>query len=148
MDLKYKFDNRPHVIPEALRSTQENRIMKADWGTPAQGIAKDTAYSTGRHFDHCFLLVLLYVYVDLFIEVVVDLHAVIRKNADIWVPRKVIYFTWLTEHLHTTVNLSSIPGTPVITRITDTSTSLFLSPLQLLGNNVCSCLCFVISKLL
>lgn len=36
MGLKYKFDNRPHVIPEALRSTQENRIMKA----PAQGIAK------------------------------------------------------------------------------------------------------------
>lgn len=67
MGLKYKFDNRPHVIPETLRSTQENRIMKADWGTPAQGIAKDTAYSTGRHFDHCFLLVLLYVYVDLFI---------------------------------------------------------------------------------
>lgn len=83
MGLKYKFDNRPHVMPETLRSTQENRIMKADWGTPAQGIAKDTAYSTGRHFDHCFLLVLLYVYVDLFIEVVVDLHAVIRKNADI-----------------------------------------------------------------
>lgn len=63
MGLKYKFDNHPHVIPEALRSTQENRIMKADWGTSAQGIAKDTAYGTERHFDHCFLLVLLYVYV-------------------------------------------------------------------------------------
>lgn len=30
MGLKYKFDNRPHVIPEALRSTQENRIMKTE----------------------------------------------------------------------------------------------------------------------
>lgn len=29
MGLKYKFDNRSYVIPEALRSTQENRIMKA-----------------------------------------------------------------------------------------------------------------------
>lgn len=30
MGLKYKFDNRPRVIPEALRSTEENRIMKTD----------------------------------------------------------------------------------------------------------------------
>lgn len=57
MGLKYKFDNRSHVIPEALRSTQENRIMKAGWGTPAQGIAKDTAYIQHRTTFWSLLLI-------------------------------------------------------------------------------------------
>ena len=42
MDLKYKFDNHPHVIPEALRSTEENRIMKTEELQP-KGTAKGTS---------------------------------------------------------------------------------------------------------